>query len=114
MTSENDSIGERTSPTNYRRASTANRSDAGSKPSNSAAMMKLLSRAKGATPTELMASTGWQAHSIRAFLSGLRKKGRLVVREARKSGEFCYRIEVTPAVKSRGVTSAAEASTASD
>ena len=114
MTAKSDSPCQRTSPTDYQRASGANPSDAGSKPSNSAAMIKLLSRAKGATPTELMASTGWQAHSIRAFLSGLRRKGRPIFREARKSGEICYRIDIPPAVKSRGVTSATEASTASD
>ena len=55
-------------------------------------VIKLLLRGKGATPTELIAATDWQPHSLRAFLSGLRKKGRAIVREARKSGEFAYRI----------------------
>jgi hypothetical protein len=52
-----------------------------------------MSRAKGATSAELVTSTGWKAHSIRAFLSGLRKSGLSVVREARKDGELSYRLE---------------------
>ncbi len=55
-------------------------------------MIKLLLRAKGATPTELIAATDWQPHSLRAFLSGLRKKGREVIREERKGGGYAYRI----------------------
>jgi hypothetical protein len=54
--------------------------------SKSDTVIKLLLRSKGATPLELIAATDWQAHSVRAFLSGLRKKGRVLVREARKSG----------------------------
>ena len=57
-------------------------------------VIKLLLRGKGATPTELIAATDWQPHSLRAFLSGLRKKGRVIVREARKGGGFAYRIVV--------------------
>ena len=64
-------------------------------PSKSDTVIKLLLRAKGATPMELIAATGWQAHSLRAFLSGLRKKGRSIVRDARKTGEFAYRIVAT-------------------
>ena len=57
-------------------------------------VIKLLLRGKGATPTELIAATDWQPHSLRAFLSDLRKKGRVIVREARKGGGFAYRIVV--------------------
>ena len=64
--------------------------------SKSDTVIKLLLRAKGATPTELIAATDWQPHSLRAFLSGLRKKGRAIVREARKGGEFAYRIVTAP------------------
>ena len=63
--------------------------------SKSDTVIKLLLRAKGATPTELIAATDWQPHSLRAFLSGLRKKGRTIVREEKKSGSFAYRIVVT-------------------
>ena len=61
-------------------------------PSKSALVLKLLGRAKGATIAEIEEPTGWQQHSTRAYLSGLRKKGRSVVREQRKSGETAYRI----------------------
>lgn len=60
----------------------------------SSTVIKLLLRSRGATPLELIAATDWQPHTIRAFLSGLRKKGRVLVREARKSGDAAYRIEV--------------------
>lgn len=53
---------------------------------------KMLKRPKGATLGELGATTTWQAHSVRAFLSGLRKKGQVLVKEQRKSGEQAYRI----------------------
>ena len=62
--------------------------------SKSDTVIKLLLRTKGATPTELIAATDWQPHSLRAFLSGLRKKGWVIVRESRKGGGFAYRIVV--------------------
>lgn len=61
-------------------------------PTKSATVLKLLSRARGATAAELGEPTGWQPHSVRAYLSGLRKKGVTLVREARKTGETAYRI----------------------
>jgi hypothetical protein len=56
---------------------------------------RLLRRAKGATVTDIMFATSWQPHSVRAFLSGLRKKGTEILREQRKSGETAYRIAKT-------------------
>ena len=53
---------------------------------------KLLKRPRGATIAELCTATGWQPHSVRALLSGLRKKGVSLVRETRKTGEGSYRI----------------------
>lgn len=58
----------------------------------SAAVCKLLARPRGATVPELMTATGWQNHSVRAFFTGLRKKGRTLVREERTSGEVVYRL----------------------
>ena len=58
-----------------------------------AAVAKLLSRTRGATLDEIMAQTHWQAHSARAFLSGIRKKGQVLLKESRKTGETCYRLE---------------------
>jgi hypothetical protein len=62
----------------------------------SATVIKLLLRARGATPVELIAATDWQPHSVRAFLSGLRKKGRLLARKERKGGGFTYHMEAAP------------------
>lgn len=40
------------------------------------AVVRMVSREKGATMDELILVTGWQKHSLRAFLSaGMRKKG---------------------------------------
>ena len=61
-------------------------------PSKSATVLKLLGRAKGATIAEIGEPTGWQPHSARAYLSGLRKKGLTVIREQRRTGETTYRI----------------------
>ena len=61
-------------------------------PSRFNTVKKLLGRAKGASIAEIMAATGWQPHSARAFLSGLRKKGVTLLRESRKDGETSYRI----------------------
>ena len=58
----------------------------------SAHMSKLLRRPRGATIAELCAATNWQPHSVRALLSGLRKKGVSLHRETRRSGEGSYRI----------------------
>ena len=60
--------------------------------SKSDCVTKLLRRAKGVTIAEIQESTSWQPHSVRAFLSGLRKKGLDVSKEQRKSGETAYRI----------------------
>jgi hypothetical protein len=53
---------------------------------------KLLARPKGATIAEVSNATGWQAHSVRAFFSGLRKKGSALERELRKDGTSGYRL----------------------
>jgi hypothetical protein len=60
----------------------------------SALVTKLLCRGKGATLLELQDATAWQPHSVRALLSGLRKKGEVLIKEERKSGDTAYRIAV--------------------
>jgi len=50
----------------------------------------------------MQASTGWQPHSARAFLSGLRKAGRTLVKEERKSGETSYRLVNVPVAAGTG------------
>jgi hypothetical protein len=58
-----------------------------------AAVIGLLSRAQGASLAELIASTGWLPHTTRAALTGLRKRGYLVVldRTDRQQGSV-YRV----------------------
>jgi hypothetical protein len=77
-------------------------------------VVKLLLRAKGATPIELIAATDWQPHSLRAFLAGLRKKGRVIVREERKGGGCAYRIVVAPSPPATTAVSEPPAGAASD
>lgn len=47
-------------------------------------MLKLLQRQQGASIADLMRETGWQAHSVRAALSGLRKRDIEILRERKK------------------------------
>ena len=47
---------------------------------------QLLTRERGASLEELTAATGWQPHSCRAFLTGLRKKGWAIARAKREDG----------------------------
>lgn len=62
------------------------------KATTKAAMVtKILSREKGATLLEISKATGWQLHSCRAFLTGLRKKGD-ILKEQRGDGQLSYRI----------------------
>ena len=64
----------------------------GKKPSKSEAVVKMLTRGRGATMTEVTDATSWKPHSARAFFSGLRKRGLILVREERKNGDNAYRI----------------------
>jgi hypothetical protein len=56
------------------------------------AVVKLLSRPKGATLAEISTATAWQPHSARAFLTGLRKKGRGLAKDQRRNGDTYYRL----------------------
>jgi hypothetical protein len=51
----------------------------------------LLQRAEGATLAEIVAATGWQPHTTRAALTGLKKKGHSITRDKRDE-VTCYRI----------------------
>jgi hypothetical protein len=63
--------------------------------SKAAKILDLLKRPGGATLKALMKATGWQAHSVRGFLSGsLRKKMGLNVTSVKaEDGERSYSIE---------------------
>lgn len=52
----------------------------------SEAFEQLLTLEGGASIDELTAATGWQPHSCRAFLTGLRKKGWGIERQKREDG----------------------------
>jgi len=62
--------------------------------SKTAAVLALLRRPKGATLTEIMQATSWQAHSVRGFISGtLGKKMQLTVTSTkREDGARVYSI----------------------
>ena len=68
------------------------------KPTKATIVSKLLSRPRGASLGDITAATGWQAHSIRAFLTGLRRKGVNLEREQRRDGATGYRIVKAAAV----------------
>ncbi len=42
--------------------------------------------------TELMTATGWQEHSVRAALTGLRKEGNILDRSRDERGASRYRL----------------------
>lgn len=54
-------------------------------------VITLLRREQGATLPEMVAATGWQTHSTRAALTGLRKKGHTLAKDKRDD-VTCYRI----------------------
>jgi Protein of unknown function (DUF3489) len=61
--------------------------------SKAAQVCTLLHRPEGATLDEIRSATGWQAHTVRGFISRtLRKQGRRV-RSFRKDGERVYRLK---------------------
>jgi hypothetical protein len=53
----------------------------------------LVERPDGASIAELTKATNWQAHSVRAALTGLRKAGTDVVRTKDDGGTTCYRVK---------------------
>ncbi len=61
-----------------------------------ALMIDLLRRADGATIVDLTQATGWLAHTTRAAITGLRKRGYAVIRERIGAGESVYRISGAP------------------
>lgn len=62
------------------------------RPSKQDQIIALLSRDEGATIEVLMAATGWLPHTVRAVLSGLRKKGHRIDRQKDGDAGSVYRI----------------------
>ena len=62
--------------------------------SKTAKVLDLLKRPSGATGTDLMKATGWQAHSVRGFISGVlgRKMG-FKIRSAVENGARRYKLQ---------------------
>ena len=59
-------------------------------------ILKLLKRANGAKIMQLQTATGWQPHSVRAALTGLRKKGHIIERDKDARGSTVYRLNSEP------------------
>ena len=55
-----------------------------------ATILALIARKGGATATELQEATGWQAHSIRGFLSTANKRGTKIASAKREDGQRVY------------------------
>jgi len=88
-------VGAKKSPTKAaRRATAAKEAKVARQGSKTAEVVELLRRKQGATLAEVMKATGWQAHSVRGFISGtITKKLGLTVESSRsESKERTYRI----------------------
>ena len=69
------------------------RKSGASKP-KSEQVITLLGRPTGASIAEMMKATGWQAHSVRGFMSGtLVKRRRLTLGSEKVDGERRYQIQ---------------------
>ncbi len=55
-------------------------------------ILKKLSHKNGASLAALEKATGWKPHSVRAALTGLRKKGHVVERSKDGKGVTIYRV----------------------
>ena len=56
-------------------------------------ILELIARAKGATLTEIMKATDWQAHSVRGFLSTASKKQNVKIESTKTdAGERLYQV----------------------
>jgi hypothetical protein len=60
-------------------------------------VIDLLQRSQGATIPNLIEATGWLAHTTRAALTGLRKRGYAVARERADGGDSVYRLKAATA-----------------
>lgn len=69
------------------------------KPQTKASLVEgLLLQDAGASLADLSQATGWLPHTCRAFLTGLRKKGRHLERAKREDGVTIYKLALSAAV----------------
>ncbi|MCC0025081.1 MAG: DUF3489 domain-containing protein [Hyphomicrobiaceae bacterium] len=95
---EKPSVEDSTSTTSARNvlktASASKRSSARS-PSKTALLIDALGVPDGATIEQLCKVVGWQSHSVRAALTGLKKKG-IVITRTKTDGKSVYAIASAP------------------
>ena len=72
-------------------------SDTDRRPTKLDLVRDMLASKKGATLPQLCEATGWQSHSVRAAMTGLRKKGCEIERGNAEDGTSLYRITSAPA-----------------
>ena len=65
-------------------------------PSKISGVIGLLERSEGATLNEMVTATGWLAHTTRAALTGLKKKGHVISR-GKRGDVTCYFIPASAA-----------------
>jgi hypothetical protein len=67
----------------------------------------LLSKPSGARISLIIDRLGWQAHTVRAAVSGLRKRGfEIATSKAAKTGEIVYAIKARPVEEAAALTGA--------
>lgn len=93
-TSTIEPIRRRSRLTNHKSDEKQTRRPSGNAAASKKAKLKaLLARARGATLEQLQKELGWQSHTVRAAISGLRKAGHTIELEETK-GRKAYRLSV--------------------
>jgi hypothetical protein len=86
----------KTKPKNGAKNTTSKPKKEAARPKTKQAIIRgLVERPEGASIAELTKATKWQAHSVRAALTGLRKAGAEITRTKDDSGTTRYRVEAT-------------------
>ena len=89
-----------------RGASRAGASKPGAK-SKQDQLIGLLSKPNGARISVIIDRLGWQAHTVRAAVSGLRKRGfEIATSKSAKTGEIVYAIKARPLEEAAALTGA--------
>lgn len=76
------------------RSTTAKPGSKGARQTKMGMIRKLLIRPNGASIAQLQKATGWQPHSVRAALTGIRKQGTPLERSSNPNGSTIYRLTV--------------------